>query len=142
MPGFIHTKRDEARWGKAKKAAGKTAKEGSESYWKLSNYIYHKMGKTEEDQVKAEFYKNELMEKSLAIPSISAGLKPMSTKVPNPSKVGSTAVKSPKSKKMPDPFGKPSLFFKSEAEEFEHVKHPTLMKLKDFLNRKNGRRQS
>lgn len=50
MPGFVKTPRDEARWEKAKEAAGKQTDKGSESYWKLSNYIYHKMGKTEEDQ--------------------------------------------------------------------------------------------
>lgn len=49
MPGFIHTPKDEARWSRAKEAAGKSTKKDSESYWKLSNYIYHKMGKTEED---------------------------------------------------------------------------------------------
>lgn len=49
MPGFVKTPKDEARWSKAKEAAGKQTKSGSESYWKLSNYIYHKMGKTEED---------------------------------------------------------------------------------------------
>jgi hypothetical protein len=57
--------------------------------------------------------------------------------IPNPSKVGSTAVKMPKSKKMADPFGKPSLFFKAESEEFKEVKHPTLMKLLAFIQKKH-----
>lgn len=60
MPGFVKTPRDEARWSKAKEAAGKQTDKGSDSYWKLSNYIYHKMGKTEADQKMAELYKNEI----------------------------------------------------------------------------------
>lgn len=61
MPGFVKTPKDEARWAKAKEAAGKETAKDSESYWKLSNYIYHKMGKTEEDQRLAEMYKSELL---------------------------------------------------------------------------------
>lgn len=49
MPGFVKTPKDEARWERAKEAAGKSTAKDSKSYWKLSNYIYHKMGKTEED---------------------------------------------------------------------------------------------
>lgn len=60
MPNFVKTPRDEARWKKAKEAAGKETEVGSESYYKLSNYIYHKMGKTEEDQKMAELYKSEI----------------------------------------------------------------------------------
>lgn len=60
MPGFIKTPKDEARWKRAKDAASKETAEGSESYWKLSNYIYHKMGKTEEDHKMADLYKNEI----------------------------------------------------------------------------------
>ncbi len=64
---------------------------------------------------------------TISIPSIS---------VPNPSKVGSTAVKMPKSKSMPDASDKPSVFFKKE--DFETVKHPSIRKLRDFLKRKSG----
>lgn len=60
MPGFVKTPKDEARWAKAKEAASKETEHGSESFWKLSNYIYHKMGKTEEDQKMAELYKSEI----------------------------------------------------------------------------------
>lgn len=45
----------------------------------------------------------------------------------------STAVKMPKTKKLPDATSKPSLFFKSE--DFSKVKHPTLCKLRDFLSK-------
>jgi len=61
MPGFVKTPKDEARWAKAKEAAGKSTSHGSESFWKLSNYIYHKMGKTEKDQQLAEMYKTAIM---------------------------------------------------------------------------------
>ena len=60
MPGFVKTPKDEARWAKAKEAAGKSTEKDSESYWKLSNYIYHKMGKTEEDQKMADLAKADL----------------------------------------------------------------------------------
>lgn len=61
MPGFVKTPKDEARWAKAKEAAGKQTDKDSESYWKLSNYIYHKMGKTEEDAKIADIYKFEIV---------------------------------------------------------------------------------
>jgi hypothetical protein len=51
MPGFVKTPKDEKKWSKAKQAAGKETREGSEGYWKLSNYIFHKMNKSEEDKV-------------------------------------------------------------------------------------------
>jgi hypothetical protein len=51
MPGFIKTKSDEKKWSKAKKAASSSTKKGSEGFWKLSNYIWHKMNKSEESQV-------------------------------------------------------------------------------------------
>lgn len=113
MPAWVT---DESRWEKAKKAAGKSTSEDSEDYWKLSNYIYHKMGKTEEDEKLAEEFKKSL----LSMPT---------TKVPN-------AAKMPKPKAMPKVTDKPSKFFKSEIEEF-NIKHPTLMKLRDFLLKKH-----
>ena len=128
MPGFVKTPKDEKRWAAAKTATAKTKNKSVEDLhdddFALANYIYHKMGKTEEDVQKAE----ELLKTMLKIPS---------TSVPNPNKAGSTAVKMPKSKKMPDAFGKPSLFFKSEAEEFDYVKHPTLCKLREFILKKH-----
>lgn len=54
MPGFVKTPKDEARWAKAKEAARKQTSEGSESFWKLSNYIYHKMGKSDLDAMEAK----------------------------------------------------------------------------------------
>lgn len=48
MPAFIRTKGDEARWSKAKKAAGKTLSEADgDSYWALTNSIYQKMTKAD-----------------------------------------------------------------------------------------------
>lgn len=129
MPGFVKTPKQEKRWSAAKTAAakskGKSVNDLHDDDYALANYIYHKMGKTEEDVQKAEEFKKSILK--------------MSTSVPNPAKVGSTSVKMPKSKKMADPFGKPSLFFKTEAEEFSSVKHPTLCKLRDFLQKKHKR---
>lgn len=119
MPAFVKTKSDESRWAKAKEAAGKSTAKDSENYWRLSNYIYHKMGKTEEDIKMA----TEL-EKGL--------LKPM--------KMASTSVKTPKSKKLPGPFDKPSIFFKNE--DLNNIKHPSVQKLWDFLMNRSSKRQS
>jgi len=48
MPSFLHTKSDEARWKKAKEAAGKTLSEADgNKYWALTNSIYQKMYKAE-----------------------------------------------------------------------------------------------
>lgn len=49
-----------------------------------------------------------------------------------PMAVGSTSVKMPKAKTMADPFGKKSLFFKSE-----NIKNSSVRKLHDFLMLKN-----
>ena len=65
MPGFVKTPHDEAKWSKAKEAAGKETEKGSEGYWKLSNYIFHKMGKTEDSRKTAAFFKNELIKQGL-----------------------------------------------------------------------------
>jgi hypothetical protein len=49
MPAFIKTPADEARWAKAKKAAGKTLSESDgDSFWKLTNSIYQKMAKSDD----------------------------------------------------------------------------------------------
>jgi hypothetical protein len=60
MPGFVKTPKDEARWSKAKEAAGKSTSKDSKSYWKLSNYIYHKMGKSETDAAEADKAYNDM----------------------------------------------------------------------------------
>jgi hypothetical protein len=119
MPAFVKTPKDEARWAKAKEAAGKETKKDSEGYWKLSNYIYHKMGKTEEDQKLADFYKTELM-KSIG----QVGKQAVSVKIP-------------KQKRMPGTFAKQSVFFKTEEIA---IKHPSVQKLKDFLTTRKGAR--
>jgi hypothetical protein len=58
MPGFVKTKSDEAKWKRAKDAAAKQTDRGSEGFWKLSNYIFHK---SEGNQQVADFFKSELM---------------------------------------------------------------------------------
>ena len=68
------------------------------------------------------------------LPSASAG-----AGMKNPMKVGQQAtVKTPKTKKMADPFGKPSLFFKSE--EFSNIKKPSVEKLRAFLEKNRSKR--
>lgn len=50
MPAFIKTPADEARWERAKKAARKTLSESDgDKFWALTNSIYQKMTKSEED---------------------------------------------------------------------------------------------
>ena len=80
------------------------------------------------------------LEKSIFI-SASSGMpkSQTATSVPNPAKVGATSEKTPKIKKLPGPDAKPSVFFKSEFEEFAHVKHPTLQKLRDILMKRRGK---
>ncbi len=115
MPAFVRTKSDEERWKKAKEAASKETSRGSEGFWKLSNYIFHKMGKTERDQRLADMAKSEL-EKSVKSP-MHTGSQSLSVKIP-------------KQKKLAGAFDKPSKFFKSEN---INPKHPSVQKLKDFL---------
>jgi hypothetical protein len=68
-----------------------------------------------------------LSEKNVGIskPSIPSA----TTKMPNPAKTGIPSVRTPKAKKMPGAFSKPSVFFKSETAP----KHPSVRKLWDFL---------
>jgi hypothetical protein len=61
----------------------------------------------------------------------------VSTKVPNPAKVGIPSVKIPKTKTLPGPGDKPSVFFKGEEHDFSQVKHPSICKLRDFLQKKH-----
>lgn len=112
MPGFVKTKKDEARWSKAKDAAGKQVDKGSESYWKLANYIYHKMGKTEEDQQHAELLKADLLKAPKA---------PKTARVPG--------LKT--NNKLAGAFAKPSVFFKKE--DFGEIKKSSIENLRSFL---------
>jgi len=142
MPGFIRTSADEKRWSAAKRAAAKTTKEGSKSYWKLSNYIFHRMGKSGYDVMMADLFKSSLISscEGHLIKSANDLLKAEFDKVslpPQPKNAMKTgtqqlAVKVPKPKKMPDPFGKKSAFFKHED-----IKHPSVRKLSDFILKKH-----
>lgn len=42
-PGFVRTKSDERLWRRAKEAAGQTYRVGSPSYWRVANFVFHKM---------------------------------------------------------------------------------------------------
>lgn len=46
MPGFIHTKRDEAKWSRMKHAVshskGKPESDFTDRDWALANYLWHK----------------------------------------------------------------------------------------------------
>lgn len=125
MPAFIKTPKDEARWSKAKKAVSESKKKDESSFhdrdWALTNYIYHKMGKTEEDVQKAEKLMTSLM-------------KPPKASI----KTAPTTVKMPRSAKMPGAFAKPSVFFKSE--DFTGTKHPSVQKLRSFLERNRAKK--
>lgn len=67
-----------------------------------------------------------------AAPSAAIGGKP----IKSPMKVGtSLTVKTPKAKSMPDATDKPSVFYKSE--QISKLKHPTVQKLRDFLDKKH-----
>lgn len=138
MPGFVKTPKDEARWAKAKEAASKETDKGSEGYWKLSNYIFHKMGKTEEDQKIAE-----VLKKSLSKPSMGGLKQTALTPVPGvvspmQASVG-TAVKTPKAKKMGQATDKPSVFF-GKSEEFKNIKKSSIENLRTFLEKQRNKR--
>jgi hypothetical protein len=60
--------------------------------------------------------------------------------MPKPAKVGIPSVKMPKAKTMPSAFDKPSKFFKSE--DFNRVKHPSVRKLLDFVQKRHKGSQS
>lgn len=155
MPGFVKTPKDEQKWKRAKEAASKSTPEGSKSYWKLSNYIFHRMNKSGYDLMMADLYKSQLIESCeghlvksadellkngfggmLQLSdksSVSPSLKVPSVSIPS-------ATKMPKAKRLPDASDKPSKFFKSE--DFEKIKHPSVRKLKRFLDKKRTKRQS
>jgi len=65
--------------------------------------------------------------------------KSTSARMPNPAKTGIPSVRTPKAKKMPSAFDKPSVFFKSEDIK---PKHPSVQKLWDFMQRRQSRSQS
>lgn len=162
MPGFVKTPKDEARWAKAKEAAGKETEKGSEGYWKLSNYIFHKMGKTEEDKKNAQLAKEELFKFGMGggfgggfsmnvgiknpgasgktTESIGGGVIGKGGSNPMKAGTGGNAAKTPKAKKPADPFGKPSLFFKNE--DSRDKKQSSISKLKTFLEKAKARKQS
>jgi len=107
MPGFIKTKADEEKWNAIKnsvaKQRGKSIEEFTDRDWATVNAAWHK---SEYEEIK----------KSLtSVPS---------TGVPN-------AMKLPKTKRMPGPGAKPSLFFK--AENFATIKKPSVERLRFFL---------
>lgn len=127
MPAFIKSPADEKKWNAIKqsvaKQRGKNVADFTDSDWATVNAAWHKC---EGSLEKAE----ELIKAiSTKIPS---------TSVPNPAKVGSTAVKMPKASKMPDPFGKPSLFFKKE--DFDSVKQTSIEKLRVFLEHNRSKK--
>ena len=140
MPAFIKTPADEKKWNAIKhsiaKQHGKKIEDFSDRDWATVNAAWHKS--------EGNLAKFEEIVKSLPMPtppsmpkSQTMAPKAPTTSISNPAKVGVPTVKTPKAKKMPDPFGKKSLFFKSEPEEFDHVKHPTLCKLRDFMLKKH-----
>lgn len=134
MPAFIRNKSDEKEWERAKEAAAKQTSRGSKSFWKLSNYIWHKMHKGEEHQKMAELYKKELMKFG---GMMSLGLSEKNVKSPMHSGSHDTSIKTPRPKKLPGPDAKPSVFFKMEE---IHPKHPSAQKLYDFLARRKIRK--
>jgi hypothetical protein len=124
MTGFIKTPADEKKWQAIKhsvaKQRGKKIEDFTDRDWATVNGAWHK------SEGNIEKFEEIVKSLSTKVPSVA---------VPNPAKVGSTAVKMPKSKKLADPFGKPSLFFKSED-----VKQPSIQKLRDFLEQRHGKR--
>jgi hypothetical protein len=124
MPSFIKSPHDEKKWNAIKhsvaKQRGKSVADFTDSDWATVNAAWHKC---EGSMEKAE----ELI-KAMGIPSVS---------VPNPGKVGATNVRMPKAKSMPKATDKPSVFFKTEQQPFDGIKHPTLVKLADFMQKKH-----
>jgi hypothetical protein len=133
MPGFVKSPKDEKKWKEAKDAAGKQTSQGSKGFWKLSNFIFHKMKKRETALEKAA---GDPAKPFASLKHLSPG---NSMKVSNPMKVGDQAtVKTPKSKKLPGATDKPSVFFKSE--DFGSIKKPSIEKLRSFLEKNRSKR--
>jgi hypothetical protein len=129
MPGFVRTKGDEKKWSEAKRASGEQTAKESKGYWKLANYIFHRMKKHQSIE------KFEKLQKDLM-----GLMRSDATKVPNPMKTGeqSVASKTPKAVKMPSASAKPSVFFK--AEDYKGLKHASACKLRDFLAEKKSKK--
>ena len=119
MPAFIHGKRDEKKWSSAKTASAKETRKGSTGYWKLANFIFHKMKKREQAP----------MEKGNQFPTPPGGMAPLKAGS------GQLAVKMPKPKKMGDGLTstQSTMIFKSDKAN----KQPSIEKLKSFLIKKN-----
>jgi hypothetical protein len=139
MPGFVKTPKDEARWSKAKEAAAKTTEHGSEGFWKLSNFIFHKMDKSEESQKIAEELKKGLMGLGggMGMAGGGMGLGMTGKSGMGGVKIAQTSVKMAKPKKPAGAMSKPSLFYKNESLSWDDLKHPTLCKLSDFILKKH-----
>lgn len=120
MPAFIKTPADEKKWNAIKhsvaKQRGKSIEDFTDRDWATVNAAWHK---SEYEDIKKSLF-------GLS----NSGMAMKETKIPS-------ATKMPKPKSMLKATDKPSKFFKSEAEEFSHVKHPSLMKLKDFLSKRH-----
>lgn len=66
MPAFIRTEADEAKWSKAKEAAGKTHSESEgDQYWGLVNHIYQNMNKAIETAL--ELGDQESLDKAISM---------------------------------------------------------------------------
>jgi hypothetical protein len=119
MPAFIKTPADEEKWNAIKhsvaKQRGKKVEDFTDRDWATVNAAWHK---SEYDAITKSM---SLMPKapSLHIPY---------------------AMKMPKAKKMPNAMDKPSKFFKNE--QIGDPKHPSVCKLRDFLENRVGRKQS
>lgn len=120
MPSFIKTPHQEKKWNAIKhsvaKQRGKSVADFTDRDWSIVNAAFHK----------SEGYGGNIEE---LVKSISTKIP--STSIPNPSKVGSTAVKMPKAKSMPDATDKPSIFFKNE--KLDIAKRSSIEKLRLFL---------
>lgn len=115
MPAFIKTPKDEEKWNAIKHSVAKQRGKSTKDF-------------TDRDwaTVNAAWHKSEYetIKKSLKMPSIS---------IPG-------AMKMPKPKMMPKATDKPSKFFKNEATS--NTKHPSIEKLRLFLENHIGRKQS
>lgn len=78
-----------------------------------------------------------ILSMKLTAPKLSASARPKGS-TPPPKPTLSTAVKTPKAARPPDAFGKPSLMIKNE--DSVSSKHPSVRKLKDFLDNKRKKR--
>ena len=135
MPGFVKTPADEHRWAAAKEAAKKQTAEGSEGFWKLSNYIFHKMGKSDfNPQEFGEILKSAMGGlKQTQVAPVPGVISPTNNNTASPMKVGSQAVvKTAKPKKLGGAMDKPSVFF-GKNEDFKNIKKPSIENLRVFL---------